>query len=341
MIITTTNYIENATIEKYLGVVTTNLVIGTGFLSDLVASFTDFFGGMSGTYRRQMDDLYEKAYNALSLKASSMGANGILGFKNDFDEISGKGVQMFMISVSGTAVRLKAEFTTSEEVSDYIPSVSSDVVNIELFKYNWGNRNKELSPSSSEINFILENGLWELVPSLYDYYVTYNQESDARAIDEYFPTLMSVISYEVAMQFIYNDYLDRWRLAYPLIKKNKLFNAQKVLDIMRDGNVDLAITLLQTEKKTYTRTDVEDMECIIKYLDNLPDKGQIAEVRAGAFSAKMVEMYIYPFGHRNDKNIEFCENYGCGLNIKGLTPEQVEVIKVFKEKVRIVKNMFK
>ena len=45
MIITTTNTIENATIEKYLGEVTTNLVIGTGFFSDFTAQLTDFFGG--------------------------------------------------------------------------------------------------------------------------------------------------------------------------------------------------------------------------------------------------------------------------------------------------------
>ena len=97
MLISTTNSIENATIEKYLGVVTANLVIGTGFFSDFMASLTDLFGGMSGTYGRQMDELYLRAYDALSLKASKMGANGVLGFKLDFDEISGKGVQMFMI----------------------------------------------------------------------------------------------------------------------------------------------------------------------------------------------------------------------------------------------------
>ena len=79
MIITTTNSIEGAKVEKYLGVVTTNLVIGTNFFSDFKASFTDFFGGMSGTYRKQMDTLYQRAYDALSLKASSMGANCVLG----------------------------------------------------------------------------------------------------------------------------------------------------------------------------------------------------------------------------------------------------------------------
>jgi uncharacterized protein YbjQ (UPF0145 family) len=38
MLITTTNSIDNAKVEKYLGVITTNLVIGTGFFSDFLVS---------------------------------------------------------------------------------------------------------------------------------------------------------------------------------------------------------------------------------------------------------------------------------------------------------------
>ena len=66
MLITTTNSIDNAKVEKYLGVITTNLVIGTGFFSDFTAAFSDFFGGMSGTYREQMDTLYEKVVELIS-----------------------------------------------------------------------------------------------------------------------------------------------------------------------------------------------------------------------------------------------------------------------------------
>lgn len=53
LIITTTNSIENAQVEKYFGVVTTNLVIGTNLFSDFKASLTDIFGGMSGAYRKR------------------------------------------------------------------------------------------------------------------------------------------------------------------------------------------------------------------------------------------------------------------------------------------------
>ncbi len=105
-IITTTNSVENYVIDQYLGVVTSNLVIGTNFFSDFVASLSDFFGGMSGTYRKQMDTLYERARDQITVEAKQRGANAILGYRIDFDEISGQGKSMFMISVSGTAVKL-------------------------------------------------------------------------------------------------------------------------------------------------------------------------------------------------------------------------------------------
>lgn len=109
IIITTTNNVENYVVDNYLGVVTANLVIGTNVFSDFVASLSDFFGGMSGTYRKQMDTLYERARDQISFEAKQRGANAILGYRIDFDEISGQGKSMFMISVSGTAVKLSSK----------------------------------------------------------------------------------------------------------------------------------------------------------------------------------------------------------------------------------------
>ena len=79
-------------------------------------------------YDYNNNELYQKAYEALSMKASTMGANAVLGFKIDFDEISGKGVQMFMISVSGTAVKLKNDDLVLETAEKYGIFVSKDRV---------------------------------------------------------------------------------------------------------------------------------------------------------------------------------------------------------------------
>lgn len=132
LIITTTNNVENYVVDKYLGVVTTNLVIGTNIFSDLVASLSDFFGGMSGTYRKQMDTLYERARDQISFEAKQKGANAILGYRIDFDEISGQGKSMFMISVSGTAVKLSNK--PKEVKKSYRYDIYQKLFNLKQFK---------------------------------------------------------------------------------------------------------------------------------------------------------------------------------------------------------------
>ncbi len=107
MIITTTNNIEGAEITQYIRLVSTNVVIGTNFFSDFAASFTDFFGGRSTTYQHKLDDVYQNAMYEIEQKAASIGADAVVGLKMDFNEISGKGKTMFMVSAVGTAVKIR------------------------------------------------------------------------------------------------------------------------------------------------------------------------------------------------------------------------------------------
>ncbi|MBQ7856583.1 MAG: YbjQ family protein [Alistipes sp.] len=107
VVITTTNSIEGYRIVNYIDIVSTNVVHGTGFFSDWKASYTDFFGGASGTYQRKLNKIYEKALDQISLEAKAKGANAIVGLKLDYGEVSGKGVQMFMVSAVGTEVLIE------------------------------------------------------------------------------------------------------------------------------------------------------------------------------------------------------------------------------------------
>ncbi len=101
---TTTNSVENAEIIKYIDLISPNVVVGTNLFSDLGASFTDLFGGYSDTYQNKLQGIYKIAIDKLKQKAVTIGANAIVGLKIDFDEISGKGKSMFMISAVGMAV---------------------------------------------------------------------------------------------------------------------------------------------------------------------------------------------------------------------------------------------
>ena len=98
-----------------------------------------------------------------------------------------------------------------------------------------------------------------------------------------------------------------------------MFNANQVLEILRK-DLSLGIELLETGKKEYNKEDLIGMKEILQFIDNLPDKGNIEMIKSGILSSKMVEMYICPEGHKNEKDVVYCEGNGgyCGLNIKGL-----------------------
>jgi uncharacterized protein YbjQ (UPF0145 family) len=103
--VTTTSSLDGWDIEAYLGPVVAHTVAGTGFISDWFASWSDVFGGRSGSYQKQLRSLSDEAVGFLSEKASERRANWVVGLTVDMDEISGQGKQMFMVTAMGTAVR--------------------------------------------------------------------------------------------------------------------------------------------------------------------------------------------------------------------------------------------
>ena len=107
--IVTTNEIQGYKVSQYLGLVNANVVIGANFIADWFASWTDVIGGYSSSYQYRLDEIYESALGELEEKANILNADAILGTIFDFNEISGKGKSMFMLTAYGTAVKLKRD----------------------------------------------------------------------------------------------------------------------------------------------------------------------------------------------------------------------------------------
>ena len=106
MIITTTPNIEGRQIIQYLGVVTSQTIIGANFFKDILAGLRDFFGGRSGAYERILDEAKQYAMAELVQRAKTMGADAVVGIDLDYETVGTKG-SMLMVSVSGTAVKLQ------------------------------------------------------------------------------------------------------------------------------------------------------------------------------------------------------------------------------------------
>lgn len=139
MLLSTTSTIDNYSIEQYYGIVCHNIVIGSNLFSDIFASFSDVFGGHSGTYQSKMDNMYQEAIKNLSYKAQQRGANAIVGIKIDFDEISGQGKQMFMLCVTGTAVNISKKASNRYELYQLLNNLQifyqNGIITEEEYKY--------------------------------------------------------------------------------------------------------------------------------------------------------------------------------------------------------------
>ena len=106
MILTTTPNIEGRRITEYLGVVTSQTIIGANFFKDILAGLRDFFGGRSGAYEKVLDQAREFAITEMMKRATSMGADAIIGIDLGYETVGTHG-SMLMVTVSGTAVKLQ------------------------------------------------------------------------------------------------------------------------------------------------------------------------------------------------------------------------------------------
>lgn len=104
MIITTTNSIEGFTIDRYLGLVTGEVIAGVNLIKDIGAGLRNLFGGRSQGYEEELLRARESAQRELVERAQRLGADAVVGVDLDY-EVLGQG-DMLMVSMTGTAVAL-------------------------------------------------------------------------------------------------------------------------------------------------------------------------------------------------------------------------------------------
>ena len=108
MLLTTTDVIQGAVIQSYLGIVTAEVVYGSNFLRDFLASIRDIVGGRTGSYERLFEEGQRKAMEELEQRAQRLGADAIVGIAVDTGTINvdQSGV-LLVITATGTAVKIR------------------------------------------------------------------------------------------------------------------------------------------------------------------------------------------------------------------------------------------
>ena len=337
-IVSTTENIENGIIKQYIDVICSNIVVGTNIFSDFAASFSDFFGGKSDSYQRKLEYIYNEASKDLKNKAVKIGANAIVGFKVDFDEISGKDKSMFMVSVSGTACKI--EYNADYERNVKTDTISQSDLDREIRKrfIQKQLQNKE-QIREDWVQFLIENPQKEIIEELVDLYIRNKSDLYIKAA-EMIENVLATYPKSIMVPLMYDLYIkaDRKDLLISLISKCNLFDAASILKICNQ-DIHEAIKFLSLKSDYYDSNELILMNKICDIFDNLPDTGKIEKVKSGVFSKKEEDKFICEHGHKNPVDKRFCES--CSVDIKGIHVDEAKLIDEFKEKVEILNKMLK
>ena len=106
MIKTTTATIQGHEVEQYLDIVVGEAILGANVFKDIFGAVRDIVGGRAGAYEREMTRAREIGFAEVEEKAKLLGADAVIGIDIDYEVVGQKGAMM-MVSVSGTAVKLK------------------------------------------------------------------------------------------------------------------------------------------------------------------------------------------------------------------------------------------
>lgn len=340
-IFSTTSMLDNYKIHEYLGTVTAHVVTGTGLFSDIAASFTDVFGGRSNSYQKQLTSIKNEVLSQLRREAISLSANCILGLSIDFDEISGKGKTMFMVTAMGTAVKIsKLENNFEEptvEISDELVSSEKVIRDIHRNSYITLAKEKRLSlVSESNWRTIIELNLTELVPYICDkvesilavYDNTFDStEENKNIFKTNFSTFFGQIPRELAITHIYelakNTKVQKFALK--ILEELELLDYCKIMELLNSDdltNKKLAMKILQFNKPFYSYGDVRQIENIAQILESkFPEIGTIFE-KKGLMSSKIQKLWKCKCGTENQIESKYC--YSCNRNIFGFTDQDLK-----------------
>lgn len=338
-LVTTTSNVEGADILKYIGVISTNTVVGTNVFSDLFASFTDFFGGFSGTYENKLSLIYNRSIKDLKTKAFYMGANCVLNLRIDFDEISAKGKSMFMVSVSGTAVIIQfREKRVEQKISNVI---KDDILQTECSKRFIIHKvleDKSL-PSREEWLFLQDNPIDEISEHLLIEYIGFKKnigESDAKSLllANLAPYLRRV-SRDYILSVVYKQLDSEPNIVLPIIEQSNLFSAQYIIDKFDSITPRLLSMLVSVNQESYTIDDLNKMDKILNLIDSKPSTRKIGIKKS--LLGKEKEKAVCVCGCANDIDDLFCSK--CGINDKGFILEEQKKIDRFRIKVESLRYL--
>lgn len=345
-IVTTTSTLEGYEIKSYLGAVSAHVVAGTGLFSDMAAGFRDIFGGRSLSYQKQLSSIKSEVLENLKQEAKKLGANSIVGLTIDFDEISGGGKSMFMVTAMGTATIVNNIGNVKNEETY---TMNGDQMEIELKKNEilQDFQNNEFSLEESDWHFLIDNRIIEAIPYLLkkleemaESSIEFGGDEFIKKTENLFLNLPSNLIKDYLYQTLKRDKLSK--LMLKTICQQELLDLDEVEKMLRDNNLNVrkyAISLLVFNKQTYNKDDIiklREIICLLK--EKFPPVFEKYNKKQ-LLSSKVNEYWKCTCGRENDE--EVC--LSCGKNIYGFYVKDYKPedgIDFAEAKLKILKNAF-
>lgn len=354
ILLSSTSSLEGLKIEKYIDFISAQVVAGTGLFSDIVASFTDVFGGSSGEYEKQLDRLNMKAIDSLKVKARRLGANAVIGLRIDYDEISGKGMMMFMATASGTAVRISVG--VDKFTSRAIGRIGVDELKSILFKEEilHAMEKKPCVFTTEAWNFIVENQIQEVIPYIFEAITNPLEKLNIRP--DYAPekfeefkrnanNLFANLPEDDAMRWLYSGLDQQEKVALfslDVIKKNNLLSIEKMAERLKSDKPEIgrfALKLVECEKQYYENDDIEKLTQLIGLIEDNFRPAELTTQDKGLL-AKGKESWRCECGRTNPISSLRCD---CGRDRYGFMSGQMDSLKaisILNQKINALKTVF-
>lgn len=103
-LVTTGNQFEGYAIDKYYNLLNSEVVMGTGVLSELNAKISDIFGDTSEKFEQKLQDAKELALQKIIDSAIEINSNAVIGFRYEIFSLSNN---IISVSAYATAVHVR------------------------------------------------------------------------------------------------------------------------------------------------------------------------------------------------------------------------------------------
>jgi uncharacterized protein YbjQ (UPF0145 family)/CDGSH-type Zn-finger protein len=359
VLVVTTSTIEGRKVKRHLKPVTAHIVAGTNVFSDIFASFSDFFGGRSGSYQRQLTSLYDEAIHKVKLAAYEIGANCVVGLSIDMDEISGKNKSMFMLTAIGTAIILEDAVNEPPVINDSdekFENVSYERLDVLYRKKNLLKKaNDQLfNLDDDQWQFITTNQVKEIFPFLLKCYqaIASGQLLNI-TIKEFYDKLLTYVSAfsdEARTVMLYESIINETNerilsVLSSLINDTQLmdFNYVHQLLIHTDFQKQkIGLQIITYNKPFYNADDIKTLQGLTTVIsENFKERGT-KTTKKQMLSSKEKEIWVCECGKTNDipGYTAYCDN--CTKDIYGFKATDVTPVKALtnlKTKIELISEL--